>query len=133
MNEFEGIGVRLAVWHVDTVSDFTTGVVDGTQPPYNNGSSEGETVLALGHNRSGANTGIWVLGSHADPSAIPVTRRADAVVGSRFWTGELIGHIDSGATLTMYKFTVFDDNDPVGIKLSAEVNFDTIHVQANPL
>lgn len=124
--------IRQAVWWADDTNNLSTGTVDTTQLPYGGQSSEGQTVLAT-TNKTNANAGIWVLGSHAVPTAVPVTRRADAVVGSRFWTGELIAHLSDAGVVTLYVIKVNDDNDLLGFVLSADCDFNDVYPTVAPL
>lgn len=73
----------------ENFSDFSSGVVDTTQEPYNSTATEGQSVICA-YPDTPADAGIWVLGDVTDPAAVPVTRRADALVGTTFTKGQVI-------------------------------------------
>lgn len=77
--------------HVDYLDenycDFSTGVVDTTQDPYNSLATEGQSVVCA-QPTGPADAGIWVLGSIANPEAVPVTRRSDVAVGVTLTKGQ---------------------------------------------
>lgn len=75
-------------WVDGSNSDFS-GTIDTTGFPYLGASSEGQSVLCASPN-SVNDSGIWVLGSHTDPAAVPVTRREDSEAGAVFRTDEKI-------------------------------------------
>lgn len=75
-------------WFDDSNSDFS-GTIDTTAAPYSGASAEGQSAICAVPNGV-SDSGIWVLGSHADPAAVPVTLRSDATAGSVFTDGERI-------------------------------------------
>ena len=98
--------MRLAVdWTDAQNGGFSSGVIDTTAAPYNGNSVEGQSVLCV-NPASAADSGIWVLGSHATPEEVPVTRRADSNLGDVFQLGELIVSINDFPTI--YQLEIYD-------------------------
>lgn len=104
--------MRLAVnWFDDQNNTFSCATIDTTLPPYDGNSVEGQSVICASPNNS-ADSGIWTLGSHSDPTQVPVTRRDDSDISSVFHSGEMIARFDvNGAPNIIYRVSdIWDDS-----------------------
>lgn len=103
--------MRAAVnWADEQNADFS-GTIDTTAAPYNGQSEEGQTVLCV-NPQTAADSGVWVLGSHTNPAAVPVTKRSDSVTGQVFKAGELIARYDrigSDPKVSLYRADIMDN------------------------
>jgi hypothetical protein len=91
----------------ENYSDFSSGVVDTTQDPYNSSATEGQSVICA-YPSTPADAGIWVLGSLTAPAAVPVTRRADALAGTTFTKDQVIRVANSTPPSTFARCLPYD-------------------------
>lgn len=76
-------------WYDQDNGSPSDGTIDITDGPYGMDAAEGDSTL-IGFPDDPEDSGIWVLGSVVVPSAVPVTRRNDSIVGKVFNLGEVI-------------------------------------------